>query len=42
MSGCKKSLENLMEKIELKESNFSELCKEKSNLKNERQPQESK
>ena len=35
VSGCKKSLEHLWERININESNFYELCKEKSHLKNE-------
>ena len=34
MSGCKKSLENLLQRINVNKSNFNELCKEKNNLKN--------
>ena len=30
MNGCKKSLENLLEKINTNEPNFYELCKENS------------
>ena len=35
MSGCKISLENLLQRLNINKSNFYELCKEKSNLKNE-------
>ena len=37
-----KNHKNLLERIELNESNFNEFCKEKSNLNNKRQSQESK
>ena len=35
VSGCKKSLEHLLERINTNESNLYELCKEKSHLKND-------
>ena len=37
-----KSLKNIVERMKINELNFNELCKEKSNLKNKRQPQKSK
>ena len=42
VSGCKNSLENLLDSFNGNQSNFDELCKEKSYLKNERQRQEIK
>ena len=35
VSGCKNSLQNLLERININESNFNKLCMENSNLKNE-------
>ena len=35
VSGCKRSLKNLLERINTNESNFYELCQEKNHLKNE-------
>ena len=33
MNGCKKSLENLLERIKLNESNYNEFCKKKKKKK---------